>query len=138
MKKHYLIQLFIACLISISVFAESDIITLSDGIYFKDGSQKELYTGDYKELYPDGSLKLEMRIKNGQIEGTYVTYFPNGNVKEVRSYLDGQLHGTWRTYNSDAILTAEAIYSHGKKNYLRIWDDSGKLRYQMNFINNKK
>ena len=82
----------------------------SNGYYFTDPEQHHVYTGDYREYYPNGTLRLEVSIKNGTPEGTYVIYFDNRRPHEVRSYRDGKLHGTWRTYDRSGQLLSEAEY----------------------------
>jgi len=58
-----------------SVFSqksEPSTIVQSDGLFFTDLSQTKLYTGDYREFYDNGSLRLEMYIKDGKPEGDYI------------------------------------------------------------------
>ena len=76
----------------------------SNGYYFTDPEQHNVYTGDYREYYPNGTLRLEVSIKNGTPEGTYVIYYPDGKIAEVRSYYHGIFHGEWRTYNEHGKL----------------------------------
>ncbi len=44
---------------------DSPKLYVSGGIYYRDRTQTELYTGDYREYYGNGTLKLEMQIKDG-------------------------------------------------------------------------
>ena len=111
----------------------------SNGYYFTDPEQHNVYTGDYRECYPNGTLRLEVSIKNGTPEGTYVIYFDNRRPHEVRSYRDGKLHGTWRTYDRSGQLLSEAEYRNGKKHGTwRIWDELGTQRYEMNYEDGRK
>ena len=87
----------------------------TDGIYYRDRNQTELFTGDYREYYDNNTLKLEMQIKNGLIEGPYIVYYENRKPQEVRSYKDGKLHGIWRSYDVSGQLISEAEYRNGKK-----------------------
>ena len=89
--------------------SEPSSIVQSDGLFFTDISQTKLYTGDYREFYDNGTMRLEMYIKDGKPEGDYVVYFPNGKPNEIRSYRDGKFHGTWRTYNEAGVLIPEAV-----------------------------
>ena len=110
-----------------------------NGYYFSDPKQTQFYTGDYREFYDNGTVKLEMRIKNGQPDGAHVIYFENRRPKEVRSYREGKLHGLWRTYDIAGQLISEANYVDGNKEGIwRIWDELGALRYEMSYTNNKK
>ncbi|MCE1154686.1 MAG: toxin-antitoxin system YwqK family antitoxin, partial [Bacteroidales bacterium] len=96
----------------------------SDGLFFTDVTQTRLYTGEYREYFDDGSLKVEMNIKDGKPEGAYIVYFSNGKPNEVRAYRNGEFHGTWRTYNEAGLLIAD----NGKKSGTwYMWDEKGKL-----------
>ncbi len=111
----------------------------TDGIYYRDRNQTELYTGDYREYYDNKTLKLEMQIKNGLTDGPYIVYFDNRKPQEVRSYKDGKLHGIWRSYDISGQLISEAEYLNGNKHGTwRIWDELGTQRYEMNYKNGDK
>jgi hypothetical protein len=114
-------------------------IVESNGLYFTDGTQSKFYTGEYKEFYPTGELKVEMNLKDGKPEGSYIVYFSNGKPNEVRAYRNGQFHGIWRTYNDAGLLISEAEYRNDKKTGTwHVWDDSGIMRYEMQYDNGKK
>ncbi|MDR2938340.1 MAG: toxin-antitoxin system YwqK family antitoxin [Prevotellaceae bacterium] len=118
---------------------ESTPIYQSGSMYYRDKKQTTPYTGDYREYYPNGTLKLEIQIGNGLPEGAYVVYFEDRKPKEVRSYKKGKLHGLWRTYDASGVLISEAEYSNGEKNGTwRIWDKAGKQRYEMSYLNGKR
>ncbi len=111
----------------------------SDGLYFTDKSQTNLYTGFYRSYYETGDLELEMFIKEGKPEGPYVVYFRNARIKEVRSYHNGIFNGIWRSYNESGMLKEQAEYLDGKKHGLwMVWDDNGIKRYEMQYSKGKK
>jgi len=111
----------------------------SEGLYFTDASQARLYSGEYREYFDSGAIRLEMHIKNGKPEGAYVVYYENGKPNEIRSYLDGKFHGIWRTYNENGNLIAQAEYQNDKKHgKWFIWDDNGIMRYEMYYFKGKK
>jgi len=134
----------VALLVTLSTYAqqpanENPQIYQSGGIYYRDKAQTVLYTGDYREYYGNGALKLEMQIGNGVPEGAYVIYFEDHKPKEVRSYKKGKLHGLWRTYDVSGLLISEAEYKDGEKHGTwRIWDKSGTLRYEMGYTDGKR
>lgn len=120
-------------------FQENPQLFQSEGIYYRDRAQTQLYTGDYREYYDNNTLKLEMQIRNGQPEGTYIVYFENRKPKEIRSYKEGKLHGLWRSYDISGQLLSEAEYRNGAKHGTwRIWDELGNLRYEMNYLDGNK
>lgn len=119
--------------------AQSDKIIQSDGLFFTDATQTKLYSGEYKEFYEGGAIKVEMNIKEGKPEGSYIIYFANGKPNEIRAYRNGEFHGLWRTYNEAGLLIAEAQYRNNKKHGTwHVWDDSGIMRYEMQYSNGKK
>lgn len=119
--------------------SEPQKIFLSEGYYFADKEQTRFFTGDYREYYSNGTIKLEIQIKDGLPQGTYVIYFENRKPKEIRSYDNGKLHGLWRTYDISGQLISEAEYKNDKKHGTwRIWDELGTQRYEMNYYEGKK
>ena len=86
----------------------------TDGFFYRDRQQYELYTGDYREYYENGTLKLEMQIRDGLPEGPYIVYFENRRPQEIRSYKGGKLHGLWRSYDISGQITSEAGYKNGQ------------------------
>ncbi len=131
---------FIALFLAVAALAqESPQIFQSGGIYYRDKAQTIPYTGDYREFYGNGTLRLEMKIAGGVPEGTYVVYFENRKPQEIRSYRAGKAHGLWRTYDAAGQLISEAEYRDGEKHGTwRIWDELGTQRYEMNYFNGKK
>lgn len=135
----YMLMMCVIALTATAQYNSVSSIVEKDGVYFTDATQTQLYSGEYREYYDNGSLKLEMQIKNGSPEGTYVVYFDNNKPKEIRSYKNGQFHGVWRSYNVDGLLISEAEYKNDKKHGLwRIWDEKGVLRYEMHYNNGNK
>ncbi|HHU27459.1 MAG TPA: toxin-antitoxin system YwqK family antitoxin [Bacteroidales bacterium] len=121
------------------LYKETPQLFQSGRLYYIDRAQTRLYTGDYREYHDNGTLKLEMQLRNGQPEGTYIVYYENRKPKEVRSYKEGKLHGLWRSYDPSGQLISEAEYRNGLKHGTwRIWDELGNLRYEMNYRDGKK
>lgn len=115
------------------------LIYYSNGYYYADKAQSRFYTGDYREFYENGTLKLEMQIRDGMPERPYIVYFENRKPQEVRSYKDGKMHGLWRSYDLSGQILSEAEYKNGQKHGTwRIWDELGNLRYEMNYREGKK
>jgi len=111
----------------------------SEGLYYTDKTQTELFTGYYREYYESGDLKLDVFLYNGRPEGTYVVYFPNARIQEVRAFRKGLFHGIWRTYNENGMLIAQAEYADGLKDGAwMIWDENGIRRYEMHYSKGQK
>lgn len=66
-KNRFIIVLWLV--FSVSLSAQTNKIIQSDGLFFTDASQTKLYTGEFKEFFDNGALKVEMNIKEGKPEG---------------------------------------------------------------------
>lgn len=136
MKK---LTLYLVFMFAVAAFAQQTPIFQSGGVFYRDKTQTIPYTGDYREYYDNGTLRLEMKIADGLPEGTYVVYFENRKPQEIRSYRAGKAHGLWRSYDVSGQLISEAEYNQGEKHGTwRIWDELGTQRYEMNYFNGKK
>lgn len=58
----------------------------------------------YREFYPEGALKSECEIRNGQRHGKYHEYFENGSLKIRGRYDQDHPTGTWKYYTEDGTL----------------------------------
>ena len=58
----------------------------------------------YREFYPEGALKSECEIRNGQRHGKYHEYFENGSLKIRGRYDKDHPTGTWKYYTEDGTL----------------------------------
>lgn len=124
-------KLFTLILVLVALFAVSQNIEITDGLYYKDN---KLYKGVYKEYGSDGVLSAEMSVKKGRLDGKTIVYFPNGSKKEVRGYSNGLKSGKWLVWNEAGSITALAIYKNDKKHGTWIiWDDAGQKRYEMKY-----
>lgn len=61
----------------------------------------DLDANEYKDFFEDGSLKLEVDIKNGLKHGTIKEYHPNGKLKLKGQYEDDEPVGKWKYYDED-------------------------------------
>lgn len=108
-----------------------------DGLYYSDDGK--LYTGEFREHYPDRQIKTTMNITNGQIDGLVKIYFPNGVQNEIRSYKEGVMHGQWITWNEQGSKVAEANYENGAKDgKWYVWNEEGVLLYDMTYTNGQR
>ena len=51
--------------------------------------------GPHKELFGDGSLSGEGRVKDGKRHGKWTWYHKNGGLKAIGKYANGELDGYW-------------------------------------------
>ncbi|HEY8402011.1 MAG TPA: DUF3352 domain-containing protein [Cytophagaceae bacterium] len=79
----------------------------------------EIYLDDldvkfHKEYYDDGSVKLDVDIKNGVKHGNYTEYYPNGKVRIKGKYRNDKKDGTFRFYDEKGKLIEKREYSEGE------------------------
>lgn len=66
-----------------------------------------------KELYPDGTLKHYVELKNGLKDGKSIFYFQNGNVEIEGWYIEGMQDSTWTWYDSLGNIKSKRRYVYG-------------------------
>ncbi|HBG69393.1 MAG: hypothetical protein A2W93_15545 [Bacteroidetes bacterium GWF2_43_63] len=89
-----------------------------------------------KEEYPDGTLKSEVTMKNGQKNGPSSYYYPNGNIELRMNYADDQLEGQYEKFTIKGTRTELTMYVAGKKNgESKIFGEDGKLQLLAMFVN---
>lgn len=121
----------------LSVVGFSQNITVKDNLYYQ---KENLYTGKYL-LYFDNTttIKKELTIKEGKLNGEVVEYFENGSKKEVGQYEDNLKFGLWFRYNSNGKVVAQASYKNDKKDgQWLVFDDNGNKLFQMEYKNGEK
>lgn len=112
-----------------------------------------------KAYWDDGTLKSELRYKDGKLNGDCVWYYSNGkkalqayykdDLKEghlMRWYVDGvleedcwykndQLDSVYRSYSKQGKLVSEAYYDEGRQNGAsRKWYDNGQVFQEGQFV----
>lgn len=110
-------------------------------------------SGPHKELFSDGGLSGEGRVKAGKRHGKWTWYYKNGGLKAVGKYADGELDGywewwrengkplqagsfnrgqqvgPWKRYYENGQLWDEGMYEGGKKvGEWKVYDKSGELK----------
>lgn len=72
--------------------------------------------GAFKEFFPNGNVKREVRYMNGKLNGLFRTYYENGQIEQEAVYQDGQIEGMYRSFYEGGDLHQEKSYIHGKLN----------------------
>lgn len=60
---------------------------------------KNLNADSYVAYFPDSTVHLEVRLKNGFKNGLFTEYFPNGEVRMKGHFGNDKREGTWRLYD---------------------------------------
>jgi antitoxin component YwqK of YwqJK toxin-antitoxin module len=69
-----------------------------------------------KYYYPDGSLYMEIEVKNDSIpHGLSKEYFKGGQIFQEIHYVDGKRDGAFTRYYENGTLSMECTYAGGKR-----------------------
>ena len=99
-------------------------------------SQGEAFSGEAKEFYPNGSVKMEAFFKNGIPQGTVKTYDKQGRLIASEEYKNGKRDGKIELFNSEGIIEVQAFYKGGKKHGKRtFYYETGEPMHEENFNN---
>ncbi len=104
-------------------------------------SQGEAFSGEAKEFYPNGSVKMEAFFKNGIPQGTVKTYDKQGRLIASEEYKNGVKEGKAKRFNFiHNIPTEEEIfYKGGLLNGPRkVFSPSGKLLMSEEYKDGKR
>ena len=75
----------------------------------------DLAVSKHKEYFDDGSLKLEVGLKDGLLDGVFKEYYVNGELKIKGKYKDNLKTSTWKYYNEDGDEVAEKEFEEGEE-----------------------
>lgn len=87
--------------------AQGGIGALKAQAFYEDGE------GNYKEYYPNGSLKAEGLYVDGRSEGEWVFYHPNRTPEARGLYENGVRTGVWLYFHDNGAKSAEGKYTNG-------------------------
>ncbi len=85
---------------------------VGQGIVGTDGKRR----GEYKEFYPDSTLRAEGLFIYGLRSGEWKFFYHNGKVQEVGSYKEGQPDGPWTWYYDNGQKQIEEQFFKGQPN----------------------
>jgi len=96
------------------------------------GSQE----GDHKEFFPDGSRKAAVTFKNGVPHGEQRQWYPNGKPASVMTFEDGDPHGEQREWFPNGKPASVMMFEKGKPVGVRKeWDEKGVTEFEIHFEN---
>jgi antitoxin component YwqK of YwqJK toxin-antitoxin module len=74
------------------------------------------FQDNWREFYPDGTIKAEGRYRNGRRVGKWRFFFPNGTLEQEGSFnREGEYHGEWIWYHSNGQIHVIQNYEKGLK-----------------------
>ena len=68
----------------------------------------------YEDFFDDGTLKVEVSVKNGIKNGVYKQYYNNGELMLKGNFSNNQKHGTWKFYSHEGKLIEKRQYNNGE------------------------
>jgi len=95
--------------------------------------------GAFKEFYPDGRVKREIRYIKGKRNGLYRTFYANGQTEQEGYYREDNLDGLYRSYYESGALHQQKEYRDGKLNGVyKAIDEQGVLYFEITYKNGKQ
>ena len=85
---------------------------VGEGIVGTDGKRR----GEYKEFYPDSTLRAEGLFIDGLRSGEWKFYYHDGKVQEVGTYKEGDPDGVWVWYHENGQKQIEEQFYKGQPN----------------------
>lgn len=85
---------------------------VGEGIVDTDGKRR----GEYKEFYPDSTVRAEGLFVDGLRSGEWKFYYHNGKLQEVGTYVEGTPDGAWIWYHDNGQKQIEEQFYKGQRN----------------------
>jgi len=81
-----------------------------------------------KEYYEDGTLRMEVSVKDGKKHGSARSFYPDGKVKTTLTFFNNEIQGPVKKFYKNGLLHEESFFENGKRNGKTIiYDTEGKL-----------
>lgn len=94
---------------------------------------------EFKDYYPDGSVRESGSIRNGKFTGPDTTFYRNGNIHERGTFINKDYQGQYEEYAVTGQLIKTAVYDSGKLNGpYKQWFVNGNLEEEGNYVNDKR
>ena len=77
--------------------------------------RREGFTGNCKEYYPDGSLKLDKNFVDGKVHGKMISYHENGQIHEDQEFDMNFQEGEKIIYTKSGEVKFHALYKRGQQ-----------------------
>tara|TARA_B100000795_G_C22601509_1_gene361465 strand:- start:66 stop:593 length:528 start_codon:yes stop_codon:yes gene_type:complete len=128
-------------LVSIILFGCSEDRVLSDELTNKGSSryplkyyEGELFNGIEFDVYGNGELGKEMKVKDGKLNGDFKTWGRNGQLRQEGKYHDNKFEGLIKEWYSNGELESEINYKNGEKEGKgKEWYDNGQLNEEWSY-----
>lgn len=112
--------LFLVILTACTESREPQEITIRDGMHV-----------DY---YPNGQIKLQGNMKDGEREGQWESFFEDGKKWSQSTYLKGELHGPTTVFSSNGSLMYKGSFHEGKRiGQWVFYKDDGSVDYKKDY-----
>lgn len=89
---------------------------------------------DWKYFYPNGQLKTEGKVINGEKQGIWRSYHENGELKSKGTYHNGLKNGKWEYFYESGVQRAEAVYDNGTGTYKELYPN-GAIKMRGTIVN---
>jgi antitoxin component YwqK of YwqJK toxin-antitoxin module len=87
-----------------------------------------------KEFYDNGSVKVDMKYKEGKRNGPTYSYYKDGKPWSLNTFENDELHGPYQTWHENGQLYYDGKYEHNRKvGTWKFYNPSGDLLKTMDF-----
>lgn len=98
-----------------------------DGSLKKTGFSNDSVTyGQWREFYPDGTLRAEYSFLNGELDSDYRHFYPNGKLWTERQYQQGRLIKVIACLDRNGNSLKSGTFFNGNGS-LNVFDENGKV-----------
>lgn len=98
-----------------------------------DDSKAEV-TAPYEEYHPNGALKIQGQLLDGERHGDWTSFYDNGLKWSENSYHKGQLNGKTKAYYPNGMLRMTGTYiDDEKRGEWRFFNEEGAMVKRMDF-----
>ena len=124
-----------------AVTVEADTAAALDGLATVGGDDVTtsidwVENGLVKIVYPNGQLKINGNMIDGQKEGLWEEYHPTGHIKQRAHYKQGKIDGSWEEFDEQGQIKIRGTYIADKKDGLwEYYDENGKKLNELNYKN---
>ncbi|PXV68816.1 antitoxin component YwqK of YwqJK toxin-antitoxin module [Dysgonomonas alginatilytica] len=90
------------------------------------------------EYYKDNKLSVYVTYDNGYMDGEYAELFPSGTPKLEGKFVKGKKEGEWQTYNSDGDKKLTEVYKANELEKKITYYTNGNIDTERNYKNGKE
>jgi antitoxin component YwqK of YwqJK toxin-antitoxin module len=106
--------------------------------YIKGSYQNNYLNGEYKILFPDGSLSAIQYYRIGSLDSIYKSFYYGGQLAVEGKYMHGNKQGEWKYYHENGKLQYRETYVDGVLNgKVTLYNEEGSMDKEIEYKDNE-